>query len=72
MSMLIERKSAISGTVRKKDIPVNPEDYMSWKLGYGSIDDLMPYLSNEDSEFILSGIVKEEWNDFITREMATV
>lgn len=61
--MYIKRKSVISGIERTRSIPVNPDDYMAWQAGLGSIQDLMPYLTDSDREFILSGITEEEWND---------
>ena len=60
--MQITRKSVISSIQRTMDIPVNPEDFMAWQSGYGNIQDLMPYLSLDHREFILSGITAEEWN----------
>jgi len=57
----IKRVSVISGIEHSRNIPVNPEDYISWKTNGFSIDEAMPYLNNEDREFILSGITKEEW-----------
>lgn len=59
--MKITRKSIISGVERTRDIPVNPEDYISWQKGHGSIDDLMPYLNDTDKQFIMSGIIHAEW-----------
>lgn len=59
--MQITRKSVISGIQRTMEIPVNPEDFMAWQAGYGNIQDLMPYLSRDDREFILSGITAGEW-----------
>lgn len=59
--MRITRKSIISGIERTRDIPVNPDDFISWEKGYGNMQDLMPYLTDEDREFILSGIVAGEW-----------
>lgn len=59
--MRITRKSVISGIERTRDIPVNPDDFISWEKGYGNMQDLMPYLTDEDREFILSGIVPGEW-----------
>ena len=59
--MKITRKSVVSGLEHSKEIPVNPEDYVMWSMGLGNIEDLMPYLNDEDKEFILSGIVKGEW-----------
>lgn len=61
--MYIKRKSVISGIERTRSIPVNPDDYMAWKAGLGSIQDLMPYLNDSDREFILSGITDEEWDE---------
>lgn len=60
--MYIKRKSVISGIERTRSIPVNPDDYIAWQSGLGNIQDLMPYLSDNDREFILSGITPEEWD----------
>lgn len=68
--MYIKRKSVISGIERTRSIPVNPNDYMLWQAGAGSIQDLMPYLTDEDSEFILSGITREEWDAAFTEDEA--
>lgn len=59
--MRVTRKSVISGIERTRDIPVNPDDFISWEKGYGNMMDLMPYLTDEDREFILSGIIPGEW-----------
>jgi len=59
----ITRKSVISGIERTRDIPVNPEDYITWEKGYCNMQDAMPYLTDNDREFILSGIVPGEWGN---------
>lgn len=61
--MLIRRKSVVSGTVRSRNIPVNPEDFLAWENNLGSIEDLMPYLNDVDREFILSGMTPDEWKE---------
>lgn len=61
--MWIKRKSVISGIERTRNIPVNPDDFLSWQAGLGSVQDLMPYLTDADREFILSGITEGEWDD---------
>jgi hypothetical protein len=61
--MYIKRKSVITGIERTRSIPVNPDDYIAWQAGIGSVQDLMPYLNDDDREFILSGITSEEWDD---------
>lgn len=67
--MEIKRVSAISGVERVKDIPVNPDDYIAWKNGEVSMNEAMPYLNDEDREFILSGIIKDEWNEIFKNEV---
>jgi hypothetical protein len=61
--MYISRKSVISGISRTLYIPVNPEDYLAWKAGIGSVQEIMPYLNDSDREFILSGITADEWDE---------
>jgi hypothetical protein len=61
--MWIKRKSVISGIERTRNIPVNPDDYLSWQAGAGNIQSLMPYLTDTDREFILSGITDDEWDE---------
>lgn len=60
--MYISRKSVISDVSHTRYIPVNPDDYLAWKAGVGSVQELMPYLNDCDREFILSGITPEEWD----------
>lgn len=71
--MKITRKSVITGTQRTRDIPVNPEDMVSYSSGLGSMDDLMPYLNYIDRDFILSGITQKEWSVAFKKEnVATI
>lgn len=62
LKMQIRRVSPVTGKETVLDIPVDPRDYLEWQGGKGPIQDLMPYLSDNDREFILSGILPEEWN----------
>jgi hypothetical protein len=59
--MYIKRKSAISGIERTRSIPVNPDDYIAYKSGVVNMEESMPYLTDEDRDFIISGIIPEEW-----------
>ncbi len=61
--MRIKRTSVISGIERTKNIPVNPEDWAQYQMGHVSITDAMPYLTDADREFIISGITPEEWKE---------
>ena len=66
--MKIQRKSAYSGKVRSKDIPVAPDDWALYETGMVCITEAMPYLSDRDREFILSGIVEGEWEEAFKAE----
>jgi hypothetical protein len=66
--MIIKRKSVYSGLVRSKDIPLDPQDWALFQSGYASIMDAMPYLSDVDRDFILSGIVEGEWDEAFKEE----
>jgi len=70
--MIIKRTSVFSGMTRSKDIPVDPKDYAEYEAGYGSIHDLMPYLTDEDREFILSGITPQEWKNAFSKEIMDI
>ena len=66
--MYIKRKSVISNIERTRNIPVNPDDYFAWQAGHASIQELMPYLTDSDREFILSGITDDEWSTMFAEE----
>ena len=70
--MLIKRKSAITGVERTRDIPVNPDDMIAWENGAGNIQDIMPYLNDEDREFILSGITSSEWDSVFSEQIEEI
>jgi len=58
--MLITKKSLITGKVRTLDIDCTVEQLLEWQGG-ALIQDVMPHLSLDDREFIISGTVPDEW-----------
>lgn len=60
--MQITRKSIITGTVRTRELPITGEQYIRWQSD-GLLSVAAPELSEEDREFILTGIVPEELED---------
>lgn len=58
--MIIERKSAISGIVRQRDLDVTPEQITRWQGGE-LIQNVFPHLSPSDREFLVTGTTDEEW-----------
>jgi hypothetical protein len=65
--MLITRTSQISGITRTKDIPVTEEQLQIWQNG-AHIQNCMSNLSEEDREFIMTGITQEEWDEAFKEE----
>lgn len=70
--MIVQRKSAATGIVRKRNIDVNPKDYEMWDKGYLNIQDAMGYLQQEDRDFILSGITPHEWKNMWKTEIQNI
>lgn len=65
--MLITRTSEVSGIERTKDIPVTEEQLQAWQNG-GHIQRVMSNLSEDDREFIMTGITQEEWDTMFPEE----
>jgi len=60
--MQIIRKSPISGKVNTLEIAVTPEQIYAWQNGNGLIQEIMPDLTDDEREFIMTGITAEEWD----------
>lgn len=65
--MRITRISDLSGKEHTMDLPVNEEQLRNW-LGTTDvpgqlIQRVMPHLSSEQREFLISGATQEEWEE---------
>lgn len=60
--MLIEKKSILSGVVRVVNMPITYDQYNDWKGGM-LIQDAMPQLTEDQREFMISGITPKEWQE---------
>lgn len=58
--MIILRKSPVTGKMNKREIEITEEQYHSWENGE-LIQDVMPNLSDDDREFIISGCTPEDF-----------
>lgn len=59
--MLITKRSEVSGAIRTLDLPVTMAQMQAWMNGE-LIQNAMPQLTDDQREFILTGITPEEWN----------
>jgi len=59
--MIITKVSMLSKIERSLDLDVTAEEINAWRSGM-LIQDAMPRLNENEREFIISGITKEEWD----------
>lgn len=60
--MKIMMNSMLTGRINEREIDVTEEQLARWRAG-GLIQDVMPDLSDEDREFLISGATPEEWKE---------
>ena len=65
--MKITRRSMVSGIERTLNINVTQEQLDSWYNGT-LIQVAMPNITDDEREFILTGIVREEWDKLFKEE----
>lgn len=65
--MLITRRSIIDGVERTREIAVTAEQFLDWKQGT-LIQNAMPNISDDDREFILTGITSDQWEAMFSDE----
>jgi hypothetical protein len=61
--MLISKRSALTGIVHSKELPITPEQHKAWERG-GLVSVVMPHLSASDREFLVNGTLDEEWEAY--------
>ena len=65
--MFITRTSLFSNKTRTLDIPVTQEQLNSWNSGV-LIQHAMSNLTEDQREFIMTGITSEEWDEMFQKE----
>lgn len=65
--MKITRVSQASGIERTLEIDVTEQQLHDWKSG-APIQDVVPHLTADEREFIMTGITKEEWDEMFPPE----
>ena len=59
--MKITRKSPVTGKVNEMEIDVTEEQILAWKSG-AMIQAVMPTLTDDEREFIMTGLTPEDWD----------
>jgi hypothetical protein len=60
--MLITRKSLVSGIYRTLSLPITQDQLDRWANGE-IIQSVFKHLSDDQREFLMTGITPEEWNE---------
>ena len=65
--MIVTRRNIFTGQERSLDLDVTQEQLNRWKNGE-LIQKVFPDLSTDEREFLMTGIIGEEWNE-LTEEL---
>ena len=65
--MIITRTSPLTGLTQALDIDVTIEQIKAWENG-ALIQDVMPHLSADEREFIISGCTPQDFNVLFPEE----
>ena len=65
--MIITRTSPLTGRTQALDIDVTIEQIKAWENG-ALIQDVMPHLSADEREFIISGCTPQDFNVLFPEE----
>jgi hypothetical protein len=61
--MLVTRRSKYSSITRHWDMDVTQEQLDAYFDGRGLVQEIFPQLTDDEREFIISGITPEEWDE---------
>ena len=61
-TMIITKTSSLSGIERTLDIPITEKQFKAWEDGE-LIQNVMPHLTPSEREFLITGVVQEEWDE---------
>jgi len=62
--MLIQKEHHLTGTVRTLELDITVEQFENWQNGM-LIQDAMPNLTADEREFLITGLLPHEWDEFM-------
>jgi len=66
--MQISKVSPLTGKTNTMNIPVTEEQLSRWQRREGLIQNIMPELTAEQREFLMSGYTPEDWSTLFPPE----
>jgi hypothetical protein len=61
--MLVTKQSRISGKISSMDLDITSDQLERINLKIELIQNIVPHLSSEQREFLITGITPDEWNE---------
>jgi hypothetical protein len=61
--MLVTKESRISGKISSMDLDITSDQLERINLKIELIQNIVPHLSSEQREFLITGITPDEWNE---------
>ena len=65
--MILTIKNQLTGRLNTMAVDVTPEQIERWRAG-ALIQDVMPHLSTDEREFLITGMTPEEWDEIYDDE----
>jgi len=65
--MIVRRRNIFTKKVRELDLDVTEEQIDRWMSGE-LIQNVMPQLSRDECEFLISGFLPHEWDELMSEE----
>ena len=62
--MIVSVRNVMSGMVNRMNLDVTVEQIEQWKGG-DLIQDVMPHLSRDEREFLITGMTPDEWDLYL-------
>lgn len=59
--MKVTKLSPRTGELNSMELPMTPEQYARWQAGGQLIQNVLPQLSAEQREFLLTGYTPDDW-----------
>jgi hypothetical protein len=66
--MLVSKQSPLSGKINTLEIPVTQEQLDRWQSGRALIQNVMPHLTDDQREFLMTGYTAEDWEKMFPPE----
>lgn len=62
--MIVSVRNVMSGMVNRMNLDVTVDQIEQWKGG-DLIQDVMPHLSRDEREFLITGMTPDEWDLYL-------